>query len=176
MKLANKHINTNLKAIEENGNDGIRAKDFLPRQLREELIEYLLANDLIEREDNPDVYFLTDRGYAAIDNSEWYDRELEERSDGSHDEYEKRSLRYSVVHAENELLPEEQKKEVIKPSHNAQLLIVSAFVIIGTYLLNGKFNFLIPKKEQPELSIPLNLIFETSGDTIYLIEKENRKN
>jgi hypothetical protein len=55
-------------------------------------------------------------------------------------------------------------------------LIVSAFVIIGTYLLNGKFNFLIPKKEQPELSIPPNLIFETSGDTIYLIEKENRKN
>ena len=59
MKLANKHINTNLKAIEENGNDGIRAKDFLPRQLREELIEYLLANDLIEREDNPDVYCFT---------------------------------------------------------------------------------------------------------------------
>lgn len=134
MSLSNEHINQILQVFNDQGNDGLPRSEFFPFESQGELIVYLIKEDLIETEDDPDHFYLTDRGYEATEHG-WYDVELENEEEELREMRAHKGVRYSQVKSEEELKREKKRKKVISPSLWWQAFILSSIVGLGTYLL-----------------------------------------
>ncbi|MGB1104311.1 MAG: hypothetical protein ACPG21_11865 [Crocinitomicaceae bacterium] len=165
MNFSNDHINDALLQIAGEGIEGVHESAILPETKRETLINYLLEHDLIEVDDIPDIYYLTDRGYEAIDNGGWHDESLEHHQD----ENKEYGVKYRVVPSEEEVEFRSKEKE-FQLSSGTKISLLSIFVLLGTYLINGNLDFLKPDRNNNQPTIPSNIKFEQRGDTVYFLE------
>ncbi len=117
------------------------------------LIAYLLKHDLIEVEDDPNIYFLTPTGYDVQENRYWSDLDLKEEPPVF-----ERKLNYSEAYAE------EPKKKTIKCSPLVKGGIVAGLVVSYSYF------FGIPVEKSETLPFPQEVL---DGMTIKLDSLKN---
>lgn len=129
MKLTNELIFRNLLLLQQVEKEGLPRDKFVDvsgTNLKdsEELLTYLLENDLIETENDENVFFLTDVGYKAVELG-WHDKDLEENTKPR----ASRALKYSGSES-----GEKKPKEPYLTSLRGQAIVLSVLIGIGSFL------------------------------------------
>ena len=130
MKLTNELIFQNILQLQQAEKEGVNKDKFIDHNgafLKDSdfLIAYLLKYDLIETEEDENVFFLTDVGYKVLEIGGWYDADLVESNEAP----ESRELKYSST-------SDEEKKKPKKPyltSLKGQAVVLSILVGIGSF-------------------------------------------
>jgi predicted transcriptional regulator len=172
--LNNEHINSIIQTIHAKGNDGLGRQAFLPLAVQDELIHYLLKYDLIETEDDPNHFYLTDRGYDILEEGRWYDVELESEEGLPDNFYGHEGLFYSQVESDEDLKERHSKKKMIRPNYFVQGWIVAILAGSGIYLMNHKNPNFGPKHQEIKEEMDVFSV-EKQGDTIFLSKKLNER-
>lgn len=155
--ISNELVYANLKLIHESKNQSIQPENFISlngSKLKDkgDLMNYLLKYDLIETEDQENVFYLTDIGYEVIDRGFWYDPDLD-----MIDETESNPKPFYSV------FEDDRVKKNQKPYLRSKLLMKLVFITLigaGSYFLSFKKDSTtkVPPQIQTEF---LNTIFDS---------------